>query len=169
MKYNTKQDLGRIAKNDPSATVNAEGGLAYKMSDKLELYTRVATALVGEPKYYEDGKTADAGLLNAVSRVLKTDPEFVLKLAVYTREKLYLRSVTTLLLAETANQAPGKVPNIRRYIARCIKRPSDMTELIAYQLARNKVTGRKTKLPMAIKNGIALAFPKFDAYRLAKA
>jgi 60 kDa SS-A/Ro ribonucleoprotein len=167
-KFNEPRTVNQTVRNNPTATTNAECGLAFKQTPKMELYTRVASALVGEPKFYESGKKSDEGLLKAVQTVLKDDPEFVLKLAVFTREQLYLRSVTTMLLAEYANNAAGSVPNARKYIARAIKRPDDMTELISYQLNRNNVTGRKTKLPMAIKNGVASAFSTFDGYRIAK-
>lgn len=168
MKFNEKASIKTSIQNDPTRTTNAEGGTSFKLSPKAELYSRVASCLIGAPKFYESGKSSDEALLNNVKTVLKDDPEFVLKLALYTREKLYLRSVTTMLLAEYANNTPGTVSRSRDYIARAIQRPDDMTELISYQFARNVQTGRKTKLPMAIKNGIAKAFPKFNEYRLAK-
>jgi 60 kDa SS-A/Ro ribonucleoprotein len=166
MKFNKAQNL---FENYPSATRNHEGALSYSMEPYLDLYTRVASNLVGESKFYQSGEDSDKELINSIHQMANIDPEFILQLAVYTRENLFLRSVTTLLLAEYANsKGVGKVPGARSYIKRCIKRPDDMTELVAYQLARNKQTGRKTKLPMAIKNGIGLAFPKFDNYQLAK-
>jgi hypothetical protein len=168
-KFNTGSSLSRRVENLPGATRNFEGGLTFDHPPEMELYTRVATSLVGENKFYESGKTADEKLIKAIHRAIDKDPEFVLKLAVYAREQLYLRSVTTCLLGEYANSpAVGNVPNARRYVTRCIQRPDDMTELVAYQLARNKVSGRKTKLPMMLKNGIASAFPQYDQYRLSK-
>lgn len=168
-KFNTPATTASTAANHPTATTNPEGGLAFKLSPQMELYSRVATSLVGETAFYESAKTRDARLIELIRLVAEDEPAFLLQLAVYTREQLYLRSVTTVLLAEFANSsAAGMVPGARKLVARAIKRPDDMTELIAYQLALNKRTGRKSKLPEVLKRGIAEAFPKFDSYQLAK-
>ena len=168
MKFNTKNTVERLMQEHPDATENYEGGLAFKTDPKTELYMRAATCLVGEPKFYETAEFADQELIRVVHNVLKTDPEFVLQLAVYLREQMHLRSVPMVLCAEYANISPGTVTGARKYISRCIARADELTEIIAYQLARNKVSPRNSKLPMAIKAGVAHAFQKFDAYQLAK-
>lgn len=155
----------------PDATVNYEGALAFKLDPLTELYLRAASTLVGEPKFYTNAKESDRDLLKAVDNVAKIDPEFILQLAVYCREQLHLRSVPMMLIAEFANSdyCRGKVPNARKYVARCIQRADELTELVAYQLARNNIVPRnKTKLPMLIRFGIKIEFPEFDGYQLAK-
>lgn len=166
-KFNEKQTIGSIVRNHPDAVTNFEGGPSYKLPALWDLYVRVSTALMGEDKFYQSAQEADNELVTAIKTAIIADPEFVLKLAVYAREKLYLRSVTTVLLAELAN-AGIALPDSRKTVARCIKRPDDMTELVAYQLRKNRLMPRVGKLPMLIKNGIAQAYPKFDAYQLAK-
>ena len=165
-KFNTKQELA----SHPDAVKNFEDALAFKLDPLTDLYIRAASTLVGEPKYYESAKDADSELLKAIQKVLEVDPEFVLQLAVYCREKLYLRSVPLMLLAEFANsKAVGKVPNARKYVARTIQRADELAELVAYQFARNKVLPRaKAKLPMMLKHGLADAFGKFDEYQFSK-
>jgi len=164
-----KYTVGAMLASRSDATVNHEGELAFKLDPLMDLYIRTASTLVGEPKYYESGKDADAKLLSSIRRVLETDPEFVLQLAVYCREKLHLRSVPLMLLAEFANStAVGKVPRARKYVSRVVQRADELSELTAYQLARNLVYPRKSKLPMMLKNGIADAFGKFDEYQFAK-
>lgn len=152
----------------PDAVSNYENGLSFSVDNLTELYMRAATCLVGEPKFYESANFADQELIRATHEVLKTDPEFVLQLAVYCREQMHLRSVPLVLCAEYANVAPGTVPNARKYISRVIQRADELSEIIAYQFERNKVSPRTTKLPMVIKKGVADAFPKFDAYALGK-
>lgn len=158
-------------KKRPDATVNHEGALAFKLDPLTELYLKAASTLVGEPKFYTNAKESDRGLLRAIENVANIDPEFILQLAVYCREQLHLRSVPMMLIAEFANNdnCIGKVPNARKYVSRTIQRADELTELIAYQLARNKIVPRrKTKLPMLIRFGIRDAFSKFDGYQLAK-
>ena len=155
----------------PDVTTNYEGALAFKLDPLTELYLRAASTLVGEPKFYTSAKESDKDLLKAVENVAKIDPEFILQLAIYCREQLHLRSVPMMLIAEFANSdyCIGKVPGARKYVSRCIQRADELTELIAYQLARNRIAPRnKTKLPMLIRFGVKNAFPEFDGYQLAK-
>lgn len=167
MKFNTKRTLETNMKSRPDAATNFEGGLSFRMEPLLDLYTKVGTALMGENKFYQDAKSADSDLINSIHSAINVDPDFVLKLAVYCREKLYLRSVTTVLLAELANSG-HPIPNSRKMVARCIKRPDDMTELLSYQFARNQSAPRTSRIPMLIKNGIREAFPRFDPYQISK-
>ncbi len=177
-KFNTKiteknvgEQIIEELKNHPDATVNHEGALSFKLGPLTELYLRAASTLVGEPKFYTNAKESDRDLLRLIEKVATIDPEFILQLAVYCREQLHLRSVPMMLIAEFANNpnCVGKVPGARRYVARCIQRADELTELIAYQLARNKIAPRnKTKLPMLIRHGIKIEFPEFDGYQLAK-
>ncbi len=170
-KFNKVPEIANQLYERPDAVPNYEGALAFKLDPLTELYLRAASSLVGEPKFYTDSKTADSDLIKSIHAVAKIDPEFILQLAVYCREKLYLRSVPLMLVAEFANDenCVGKVENARRYVERVIKRADELHELIAYQLARNKVSPRnKTKLPMLIRFGVKGAFPKFDRYQIGK-
>lgn len=168
-KFNVPQTIKSQLESHPNATVNYEGALAFKLDALTDLYIRSASTLVGESKYYESAEDADSELLKSIHKAIEVDPEFVLQLAVYCREKLYLRSVPMMLLSEFANsKAVGKVPNARKYVTRVIQRADELTELVAYQFARNKVCPRKTKLPMMLKYGIANAFGKFDEYQFSK-
>ena len=78
----------------PKATVNEEGGLAFDTGPKMELYTRVATCLVGEPKFYDAaGKETLAAIRALIEKVAKKDPEFILKLAAHVRQALQTPAV----------------------------------------------------------------------------
>jgi 60 kDa SS-A/Ro ribonucleoprotein len=165
-KFNQRMTLRSRVEGHPQVTRNAEGGTAFTLSPLMDLYLRSATAMMSEQTFYKDAQTKDSELVASIHRVAEIDPEFVLKLALYVRSKLYLRSATTTLIGEFANSpGVGKVRNARKYVANAIQRPDDMTELIAYCLSKKRVKG---KLPMMVKNGIARAFSKFDEYRLAK-
>lgn len=161
MKFNTKAVEASIR--------NKEGAKAYALSDKEELITKVLTSLVGEPKFYTTGKESDEELLSSIRTVLKRDPEFILKLAVYARNEMYLRSVPLVLLVEYANATTG-MEHTRKYVPAVVKRVDEITELIALQLKYNTVYGRvsSAKLPMFIKNGLAEAFNRFNEYHFAK-
>ena len=167
---------------EPTATSNYEGGLAFSLSDKAELFTRVATSLVGEPKFYCSGEEADDSMIKAIQRVLVADPEFVLKLAAYCRNELYLRTVPLVMLTEFANGMVPRsdadstlvhpselVPNSRRYVSKIVRRADEIPELLAIQLDRNTRYPRKhSKIPMLIKNGLRDAFNSFTEYQFQK-
>ena len=168
MKFNDKNTIKHQVEEHPDAVLNHEGGLSFSVDAETELYMHAATCMVGEPKFYETAGHADQKLLHAIYEVLKTNPEFVLQLAVYCREEMHLRSVPIVLCVEYANVAPGTVPNAYKYISRVIQRADELSEMIAYQFNRNRIALRRSKLPMVIKHGVADAFPKFTKYHLGK-
>ena len=53
------------------------------------------------------------------------------KLAIYTREKMYLRSIPIVLVAELAKIHSGD-SLIKNTVARVVKRADEITELLAY-------------------------------------
>ena len=158
-KFNKKQTL----QNREDATTNFEDGIAFKPNPKNELYLRTAATLVSEPKFYETGKASDAGLVNAIDRVVEAgDPEFILKLAEYARNKLYLRSVPTFLLVEAANRKECK-PFVHEYTPHILHRADELPEALALQLHKH---GKP--IPNSLKKGLGDTFRHFDEYQLAK-
>ena len=71
---------------------NYEGAKAYAMTPELELYTAVVTASLSDSFYEKQDECTDriADLIGKVS------PEFVARLAVYTRTDMHLRSIPML-------------------------------------------------------------------------
>lgn len=168
-KFNQSTNINKQLASHKDATINHEGELAFNLDPLTDLYIRAASTLVGENKFYESGKIADDKLLESIQKVLSIDPEFILQLAVFCREKLYLRSVPLMLISEFANSNKiGTVPNARNYVTRTIQRADELTELMAYQFSRNKIVKGNTKLPSMIRYGIRNAFSKFNEYQFAK-
>ena len=144
-------------------TTNYEGEVAWRMTPEWELYSSVVTMMGAEDKFYENGE-------NRVRRfsdlVHKTSPEFVASLAVYTREKMHLRSIPLLLLVELARCHHGD-SLVSRAVARIVQRADEITELlICYQWR----TGRKDlrKLSVQLRRGLSESFNRFDEYQFAK-
>ena len=159
--------FGLFSRSD--RTVNYEGGIAFTMTPKMELYTRVATALVGEPKFYEPSAEGDRALLQLIGTVAKGDPEFILKLAVHCRRDLHLRTIPVVLLVEACRHESKQF--VRRYAPHIVQRPDELTEAIAYWKRLFGDIGdqaEKGMLSNPLKRGLAEAFENFDAYQLAK-
>ncbi|XP_071347004.1 telomerase protein component 1-like isoform X1 [Trachinotus anak] len=90
------------------------------------------------------------------------DPQFLLKLAVYTRQELNIRITANFLLAVAANQ-PSTKPHVRRYFCAAVQLPSDWLEVV-----RIYSTCFSRSLPMCLKKAMADKFKQFSEYQLAK-
>ena len=154
----------------PDITSNEEGGIAFKANKKTKLMLRVISSLISENGFYKSGKQLDEDLRKSIHKVAEKDPAFILKLALYARTNLYLRTAPMVLLGEFGmSEGRGQVPNARRAVTNTIQRADEITELLAYVIEQNKTRHAfKGKLPMVIKNGVADAFNKFGAYNFSK-
>lgn len=154
-----------VLKRSTKATTNYEGAKAYRMSPEMELYTAVVTASLSN-KFYE--KQEDT-LKRIVELIGKVDPRFVAKLAIYTREKMYLRSIPMVLAVELAKVHRGD-SLVKNTVNRVIRRADEITEMLAYYQLSNAREGEKklNKLSKQVQKGIAASFNKFDEYQFAK-
>ena len=170
-KFSTKKSIAKALRNRPDARKNLEGGLSFEWSPKSRLYMRAATSLINEPTFYKnfvEGKIKggfDDELIKEIHEVAKTDPEFILKLAYYARNDLYLRSVPILLIGE-ASQIPECKPYLRKWIPNIIKRADEPCELLAYIINRFNRKAATNNNPL--KKGIAESLDQFDEYQFAK-
>jgi hypothetical protein len=148
--------------NHPDATTNVAGGLAFKTDAKTRLYKAVVTSLVGENKFYTSGAKHDAMILKDIQAVAKQDPEWILKLASYARNEMYLRSVAVVLLVEASHILECR-PFVRQWTPHILKRADEPKEALAYALNR---FGRPVHI--GLRRGIADAMLNFDEYQLTK-
>ena len=170
---NSKAKFTGVTKITTGKTINKAGGSAFQLNEKAALVTAVLTTFINEPKFYGDN-TQD--LVKTARDMVKTDPEFVAKLAAYARAEFHMRTVSHVLAGEVAKGAKGH-QCVRKMIRKVIERPDDMTNIIAYHLdtfgARKKNPTAKVKvsdnpIPRGLRRGIADIFGKFDEYALAK-
>ncbi|AIU69817.1 hypothetical protein TEU_05420 [Thermococcus eurythermalis] len=153
MKFNTRANV-----------LNFEGGRSYRPSPELELFLRVASNFVREPKFYTEPDEDFRGLLKAFERAITTNPEYVAKLIVYAREEMFLRSLPALGTVLLANHEKYKGTGIPRKVGeRVLTRPDMLTEVLAIQFA---LYGKP--IPNSLKKAIRNSFTHFDTYQLAK-
>ena len=158
-----------------SKTLNHEGAVAYTLQPDMELYSMVATASL-QKKFYE----SDDEFIDRLREVMKkVEPSLVARLAVYAREKMYLRSIPIVLLIELNKLLASQNINraiISKLAVRTIQRADEITETLSYyQLANSdnafEKDGKKKKLcklSKQLQKGVAEAFHKFDEYQFAK-
>lgn len=172
-KFNATVPIGTQLRARADACVNHEGGLAFELDPRTRLYTRVASALTAEKKFYEAAQSADQALLADVAAVAQIDPEFVLRLAAYTRQVLNLRSVATVLLVEAA-AIPACKPFVRAWTPEIVRRADEPAEAIAYWVKRHGSIGTAGKaggehaFPNCLSQGLSDALRRFDEYQFAK-
>ncbi|MDD4804954.1 MAG: TROVE domain-containing protein [Candidatus Pacebacteria bacterium] len=170
MKFNSKNTLNKELTSNPTATTNHEGGLAFEMDAKMKLVTETLASFV-EGKFYTDKNISQQEITKTVREVLKFDPEFILKLAVYARKNMHLRSIPLFLLNEYANSG-ANVYGARKYVSACIERADEITELLALSM-HSRLTDpehrfRDKKTSNFILKGLAPVFNEFDAYQFSK-
>jgi len=144
---------------------NYEGAKAFAMSAEMELYTAVVTWSLND-SFYE--KNEDR--MNRLRALMyKCKPEFVGKLAVYARTKMYMRSVPLVLVTELAKLHSGD-DLVARVTDSVIGRADEITELLACYELMNKRTGTKklNRLSKQLQKGLSTAFNRFDEYQFAK-
>lgn len=146
-------------------TVNHEGALAYKLNPELELYAAVVTTAL-DNKFYESSDDRVERIRNLIKKV---DPTFVAKLAVYAREKMYLRTIPLCLIVELAKVHNGD-DLVGRMTAKVVQRVDEITELLGYYEKSNSRTAEKklNKISNQIINGLKVSFNNFDEYQFAK-
>lgn len=152
--------MSKFNNHSPSIkTVNHEGHVAYSMAPKAKLVTQVLTSFFNEKKFYGDNSEE---IKQTILEVVKTDPEFVSKLAVFARREFNMRSIAHVLTAYLAHEMEGK-PYVRETVRGITLRGDDVTELMAFYLNE---FGKP--IPNSLKKGIGDAMKGFDEYMLAK-
>lgn len=159
-RLNTKKTSSKLEE----LTVNYEGAEAYKLPVKMRLVERVVGAFWNEDLFYDKKESISQALLNDLKEVAKTDPKFVLQLAVFARNELYLRTTPQVLLVEASYIQECK-PFVEEYTSKIVKRADELTEVVAYHISR---MGSKKNFANSLKRGLANAFTSFDEYQLNK-
>ncbi|BAV09543.1 TROVE domain-containing protein [Filimonas lacunae] len=148
-----------------NTTINHQGAKAFLFTPEMELYTAVATTLLTDACY----EKADARLKRMQDLMQKVEPQFVAKLAVYARNKMYLRTAPVVMATELAKLHQGD-RLVSKTIAGIVQRPDEIMELLACYQAFNKRTATKklNRLSKQVQKGLAVAFNRFDEYQFAK-
>ena len=117
-------------------TTNYEGGSAYNhISPEHELYARVGTCLVKEPKFYGDSNEELEIIKQLVRDIAKEvgGPRFIMQLATYTRNVLHLRSIPIVLMGTLSLYSyPINKNDVKVFVPSVIKRADELAETIAF-------------------------------------
>ncbi|MCJ8740421.1 hypothetical protein PDJAM_G00058680 [Pangasius djambal] len=152
-----------FAEFDSSSNEHAE----LLKETKYKLLNLVCRSLVQKTHSLGQVDWDNSGTVWNVIKLLGTDitlsdPEFLLKVAVYTRQELNIRVTANFLLALAAH-LPNSKPHLRRYFCSAVQLPSDWLEV-----TRIYSTCFSRSLPSGLKKALADKFKQFSEYQLAK-
>ena len=135
---------------------------------KSYLVNVVSAALLRQPDFKNQNDQTRNMILNYAEQIIaNNDPEFILKLALYTRKELNVRVVANFLLC-LASFKPECRPFLKRYFKQSVVLPTDWIEIAEqYQLFMDKRINFGS-LPHALRKCMMDKFPDFDQYQLAK-
>jgi 60 kDa SS-A/Ro ribonucleoprotein len=147
-----------------------EGGESFKLNDKHELVSILATGL--DNKFYEQESDREKRLKDVINRLSKKEPEFVAKALIYARSIMGQRSVThfgsvSLLPALSGNELGKRFFSKRDKNSKTggiIYRLDDMLEITACYQAKNP--GKP--LPNCVRKGFKDALENADKFELAR-
>ena len=134
---------------------------------KTTVVNAVATSLLCSPDFKSTSDQTRQNLTKLGEQLSTCDPEFILKVALYTRNGLNIRTTANFLLALASN-LPTCRPYLRKYYCASIRLPSDWIEVAEiYQTFHDKSLNFGA-LPTALRKIMAAKFVEFDVYQLGK-
>ena len=151
--------MASINQNKKTDHVTHEGAPAKRINAELELRRSVMACMLWEDTFYENGE-AIAERINGL--IAKVEPQKVSQIAIEAREKMKLRHAPLLIVREMA-RLPQHKALVSKTLERVIQRADELTEFLAIYWK-----DKRQPLSAQVKKGLAKAFPKFNAYDLAK-
>ena len=150
----------------------------------LYLFNLVSSCLLRDFRFYDSSDQRRDLIVVALQKVADTDPEFVLQLAYYLRNQLYIRTTTNFILAFAAINHKT-APFIKKYFNKSVLLPSDFLDVcqwsqILYFLHKShydfeKIVDLKThdfrnrlRFNPVLKEALKERFKSFSIYHLGK-
>ena len=141
--------------------------LTVLQRQKNLLINTVSGSLLRQPNFKSANDPTRLTLLKCAESILKADPEFILKLALYTRQELNIRVTANFLICLAAHQETCR-PFLHKYFKKSVQLPSDWIEVAEqYQMFADKKLNFGS-LPSALRKVMVEKFVDFDQYQLAK-
>lgn len=153
-------DLDASLQTPPTTSVDVIGL-------KTTILNAVAASLLASPDFHSSKDPTLLMLSTLGEKISCHDPEFVLKLAIYTRLNLNIRTTANFLLALAA-KVPSCRPYLKKYFRATIRLPSDWIEVAEIYQALHDTTIQFGAIPTALRKVMSAKFAEFDAFQLAK-
>ncbi|KAJ7313020.1 hypothetical protein JRQ81_004282 [Phrynocephalus forsythii] len=132
--------------------------------EKLMLLSLACCSLVEGAKFGNPPGELQQALTQVCTSLAEHEPEFILKVALYTRQELNIRSTANFLLALASRLLPCR-PHLRRYFCHAVQLPSDWMEVARIYQQEGETLA---SMPSCLRSAMVDKFRQFDAYQLAK-
>lgn len=137
-----------------------EGGVASRVGVEEELRRTLMSCLLWENGFYESGVLVSARLKSLVA---VCEPNAVADMAIEARKVMRLRHAPLFVVRELARRKNLPQRLVSDTLYQVIDRADELSEFLAMYWADGK-----QPLTRQVKDGLARAFTKFNAYQLAK-
>ena len=151
--------MSKFNQTQTRKTTNKSGHVAYSMTDKENLVTKVLTSFFNENKYYGDNSNE---LVELAEKVAKKEPRFVSNLARYVRKEIHLRSVSHVLACIVAHEVNSKI-FIKETVYDVVERPDDILEILSCYI---NMYGKP--IPNGLKKALGNSMKRFNAFQISK-
>eukprot|EP01006_Ploeotia_vitrea_P065985 TRINITY_DN9413_c0_g1_i1.p1 TRINITY_DN9413_c0_g1~~TRINITY_DN9413_c0_g1_i1.p1 ORF type:complete len:964 (-),score=123.31 TRINITY_DN9413_c0_g1_i1:140-2995(-) len=132
---------------------------------KARMVNLVSACLLNEAKNFESADENRRVIHDLVEEIAKSDAEWTLKLAIYIRRCLNIRSTANFVFA-TASLIPSVQPLVHKYFSAIVMLPTDLLDVCNLVTTLNEKG--KHKLPACIRKGAAEVLASFPEPTLAK-
>lgn len=141
-------------------SITFEGTPAKRLSDVQALRRAIASCLLWEDQFYEDGEA----IADRIKRLtLSVNPVEAAQIAANARTAYKLRHAPLWVARWLASGTAAQKAVVADLLGEIVQRPDELTEFLALYWKDGK-----TPLASSVKRGLASAFQKFNAYSLAK-
>ncbi|XP_012935535.1 telomerase protein component 1 [Aplysia californica] len=155
----------------PSEDMRLAPSVARSLTDvvgiKRGLINWVSGSLISQPDFTKKDNPMRLQIVENVTAVVEYDPEFILKVALYSRKELHIRTTSNFLLALAASISPCR-QFLKKYFSASIALPSDWIEVAEIFQTLEGGNLKLGSLPAALRKAMINKFPEFDKYQLAK-
>ncbi len=173
-KYNFSSAHPEVTKKSLFISPDCDASLQPPTSSRVDVVglkttflNGVATSLLSSPDFRNPRDPVLKALSDLGERLSRHDPEFILKLAIYTRLNLNIRTTANFLLALAA-KIPSCRHYLRKYYSATIRIPSDWIEVAEIYQAFHDDSIKFGAIPTALRKVMGAKFTEFDSYQLGK-
>jgi len=163
----TSEESDFRAKYRKEKDPEVEKKLKFLQQLKIDFLNVASTAMIQQPDFNSEYDECRMLLMKSVKALKRLDPEFVLKVALYLRKELNIKTGTNFILALAAKQEECR-PYLKRYFNECVVLPSDWIDVAEFYQTLHGKNFNFGSLPVALRKVMISKFATFDNYQLAK-
>lgn len=134
---------------------------------KQDFINLAACSLIKAPKLDNKDDNVRTGLISLGEKIILIDPEFILKMALFTRKVLNIRVTANFLVAFAAFKKECR-KYIKKYYQETVVLPSDWIDVAELYTSLGDKNIGFSALPVCLRKAMTKKFPKFDTYQIGK-